>query len=589
MKQFLKYTLATIAGIFIACGIMLFVGFSLLGGLTMSMVDRPTIVQENSIFVLDLNGIIEERHRQDPINELLGEENSMYGLDEILVAIEKAGTDAKIKGIYIKAGAFSCSSATLQEIRRALLKFKETGKFIVSYGGTYTQSAYYLASVADELILNPQGNILWHGMAAEIMFYKDLLKKIGVEMQVFRVGSYKSAIEPYTETRMSEASKEQTSEYVQSIWNQILTDISLSRGISTTDLNALADNSLGFSKAEDYIRYEMADTLMYRDQVAGYLKKLMGVTHFDDINLLTYSDMLSIPTTPVVTDSGSIAIYYAYGEIYDGVLPSYDAVGINAGKVIRDLEKLQKDDNIKAVVLRVNSPGGSAYASEQIWHSVVQLREKKPVVVSMGDYAASGGYYISCAADYIIAESTTLTGSIGIFGIVPDASELITDKLGVHFDGVKTNRLADMGTLARPLNTEERALFQNMINNGYNLFIKRCADGRKMNIEEMQKIAEGRVWTGKNAKILGLVDELGGINTAIETAAKLADIQDYIVEKYPEQEDFWATLLSTTSNRYFHSHIHNFLGEYYNVILTLKNIDQKARIQARIPYEISIR
>ena len=513
----------------------------------------------------------------------------MYGLDEILVAIEKAGTDAKIKGIYIKAGAFSCSSATLQEIRRALLKFKETGKFIVSYGGTYTQSTYYLASVADELILNPQGNILWHGMAAEIMFYKDLLKKIGVEMQVFRVGSYKSAIEPYTETRMSEASKEQTSEYVQSIWNQILTDISLSRGISTADLNALADKNLDFSEAEDYIRYEMADTLMYRDQVAGYLKKLMGVTHFDDINLLTYSDMLSIPTTPVVTDSGSIAIYYAYGEIYDGALPSYDAVGINAGKVIRDLEKLQKDDNIKAVVLRVNSPGGSAYASEQIWHSVVQLREKKPVVVSMGDYAASGGYYISCAADYIIAESTTLTGSIGIFGIVPDASELIIDKLGVHFDGVKTNRLADMGTLARPLNTEERALFQNMINNGYNLFIKRCADGRKMDIEEMQKIAEGRVWTGKNAKTLGLVDELGGINTAIETAAKLADIQDYIVEKYPEQEDFWATLLSTTSNRYFHSHIHNFLGEYYNIILTLKNIDQKARIQARIPYEISIR
>ena len=588
MKDFFKYTLATVLGLIVAGIIFTVIGIASLAGMIASTSGSETVVKDNSIFVLDLSGTVKERYQSSPIDQLMGDRINTSGLDDILASIRKAKDDEKIKGIYLNAGALACSPASLEAIRNALLDFKESKKFIVAYGGAYTQSTYYLASVADKIAVNPSGSIGWHGLASQTMFLKDLLDKLGIEMQIFRVGTYKSAVEPFIGTEMSEANREQTQAFLNSIWGQIVNGVSVSRNIPADSLNSMADRNMDLQPAGTYVQTGLADTLMYKDQVLAYLKELTGCEEDDNLNTLDLEDMINVKRNVPKDKSGNIiAVYYAYGEI-DGSTSSMNDEGINSEKVIKDLRKLREDENVKAVVFRVNSPGGSAYGSEQIWREVSLLKEKKPVVVSMGDYAASGGYYISCAADWIVAEPTTLTGSIGIFGYVPNTEKLVTGKLGLHFDVVKTNRLADMGDITRPFTEDEKALMQNMVNKGYELFTKRCADGRNIPIDELKKIAEGRVWTGSIAKDLKLVDELGGIDKAMDEAVKRAGIENYTVVSYPEPGNFLTSLLETKADNYINGRLEENFGEYYEGFKFLKNLKDADRLQARMPFMLTI-
>ena len=586
MKDFIKFTFASMLGVALAGIVFTILGIVTMVGMVASS-DTETTVNENSIFVLDLNGILSERVQENPLQELMGEDYQTYGLDDILSSIQKAKDNENIKGIYLQAGMMEASVASLEEIRHALKKFKESGKFIVAYGDNYTQGMYYLASVADKVIVNPQGTITWQGLASQTIFFKDLLKKVGIEMEIFKVGTYKSAVEPFIATEMSDANREQITAFLNSTWKRLLEDISASRGISEDDLNKCADNFMMLSPAETYIANGLADTLLYKDGVLDYLKELSGREADESLRTLSLEDMKNVKRNVPLDKSGNIiAVYYAYGEI-DSSTSTEE--GINSQKVIRDLRKLREDETIKAVVLRVNSPGGSAFGSEQIWREVTLLKEKKPVIVSMGDYAASGGYYISCAANCIVADPTTLTGSIGIFGMFPMVENLLTDKLGLHFETVKTNLYADMGDMTRPFNDAERAAMQNYINNGYKLFVQRCADGRGMSVEAIEKIAEGRVWTGATAKELGLVDELGGLDKALEIAAQQAEVETYSVINYPGKSDIFSSLLDKGKKDYIDGKISETLGEYYDYAKFIQGLKNADRIQARMPFELRIR
>lgn len=588
MKDFLKYMLAAIVGVCIVGVVFTIIGIMSVAGMVASSSGSETKVNDNSVFILNLSGSVEERSQPNPLSQLMGDDFGTYGLDDILSSIKKAKDNEKIKGICLNAGAFSCSPASLEEIRNALVDFKESGKFIVAYGGNYLQNTYYLASVADKVAINPQGSLGWHGLATQTYFLKDLYDKIGIEMQVFRVGTYKSAVEPYIATQMSDANREQTQAFVNSIWGQMVANVAESRNIPADSLNALADRNMDLQPTETYIATGLADTLMYQDEMLAYLKQLTDTEEDDALNKLYLDDMVNVQRNVPKDKSGNIlAVYYAAGTIGSSELPTDE--GIDPGKVTKDLRKLREDESVKAVVLRVNSPGGSAFGSEEIWREVTLLKEKKPVIVSMGDYAASGGYYISCAADWIVAQPTTLTGSIGIFGRVPNAGKLLNDKLGIHFDGVKTNKLADLGDITRPFNEEEKALMQNMVNKGYELFTQRCADGRKMPIDEIKKIAEGRVWTGEMAKDLKLVDELGGIDRAIAVAAERAEIEDYTVMSYPKQEDFISSLMSSGTDRYLSARMKDELGVFYEPFRHMQNLKNSDPVQARLPFMITIK
>ena len=588
MKDFLKYMLAAIVGVCIVGVVFTIIGIMSVAGMVASSSGSETKVNDNSVFILNLSGSVEERSQPNPLSQLMGDDFGTYGLDDILSSIKKAKDNEKIKGICLNAGAFSCSPASLEEIRNALVDFKESGKFIIAYGGNYLQNTYYLASVADKVAINPQGSLGWHGLATQTYFLKDLYDKIGIEMQVFRVGTYKSAVEPYIATQMSDANREQTQAFVNSIWGQMVADVAESRNIPADSLNALADRNMDLQPTETYIATGLADTLMYQDEMLAYLKQLTDTEEDDALNKLYLDDMVNVQRNVPKDKSGNIlAVYYAAGTIGSSELPTDE--GIDPGKVTKDLRKLREDESVKAVVLRVNSPGGSAFGSEEIWREVTLLKEKKPVIVSMGDYAASGGYYISCAADWIVAQPTTLTGSIGIFGRVPNAGKLLNDKLGIHFDGVKTNKLADLGDITRPFNEEEKALMQNMVNKGYELFTQRCADGRKMPIDEIKKIAEGRVWTGEMAKDLKLVDELGGIDRAIAVAAERAEIEDYTVMSYPKQEDFISSLMSSGTDRYLSARMKDELGVFYEPFRHMQNLKNSDPVQARLPFMITIK
>ena len=585
MKDFIKFTFASVLGVVLAGIIFTILGIVTMVGLVASS-DTETMVEENSIFVLDLEGTLSERVQDNPFQAMMGEEYQAYGLDDILASIQKAKDNENIKGIYLQTAFLETSFASLEEIRHALQDFKESGKFVVAYADQYTQEMYYLASVADKVIVNPQGSISWHGLASQPIFFKDLLKKVGIEMQIFKVGTYKSAVEPFIATEMSDANREQVTAFLGSIWGRLLEDVSASRNIPVETLNKYADEMMDLQPAETYLANGLADTLMYKDGVLDYLREISGRESDESLRTLSLEDMKNVKRNVPLDKSGNIiAVYYAFGGIDDTTSPEE---GIDSEKVIKDLRKLREDETVKAVVFRVNSPGGSAYGSEQIWREVVLLKEKKPVIVSMGDYAASGGYYISCAADYIVADPTTLTGSIGIFGMFPNMEELLTDKLGLDFDMVKTNKFADMGTLARPFNSDERAAMQNYINNGYKLFVKRCADGRGMSVEAIEKIAEGRVWTGATAKELGLVDELGGLDKAIEIAAQKAEVEAYSLLTYPAMDDFFSTLMDTGKEHYIEGKLVETLGEAYPSIKFIQNVKDMDRIQARMPFDLRI-
>ena len=585
MKDFIKHTFASMLGIILASIVLGILGIVTLVGMVASS-DTETVVKEKSVFVLNLEGLLVERVQDNPLNDIMGKNFQECGLDDILTSIRKAKDNENIKGIYLQAGIMDAPCASLEEIRNSLKDFKESGKFIVAYGANYTQGMYYLASVADKVIVNPQGTIAWQGLASQTIFYKDLLKKIGVEMEIFKVGTYKSAVEPFIATEMSDANREQITAFLNSTWKRLLEDVSASRGMSEDDLKKCADDFMMFSQAETYIANGLADTLLYKDGVLDYLKTLTGCEADERLHTLSLNDMKNVKRNVPLDKSGNIiAVYYAFGEIDNAT--STDE-GINSTKVIKDLRKLREDETVKAVVLRVNSPGGSAFGSEQIWREVTLLKEEKPVIVSMGDYAASGGYYISCAANCIVADPTTLTGSIGIFGMFPNLENLLTDKLGLHFETVKTNRFADMGNMTRSFNDAEKAAMQNYINNGYKLFVQRCAEGRGMSVEAIEKIAEGRVWTGSMAKELGLVDELGGLDKALEIAAQKAGVENYSVLNYPEMDNVLSTLLNEEKKDYIESQMAETLGEYYDFAKFVRNIKNADRIQARLPFELQI-
>ena len=585
MKDFFKFTFASMLGVVLAGIVFTILGIVSMVGMVASS-DTETTINENSIFVLDLDGALSERVKENPFQSLLGDDYQALGLDDILTSIQKAKENENIKGIYLQTGLLEASFASLEEIRQALKDFKESGKFIIAYADQYEQGMYYLASIADKVIVNPQGSIAWHGLASQPIFYKDLLAKIGIDMQIFKVGTYKSAVEPFIATEMSEANREQVTVFLNSIWKRLLEDISASRNIPIETLSQYADEPMDFKQAEAYITCGLADTLLYKDGVLDYLKEMSGREKDESLRTLSLADMKNVKRNVPLDKSGNIiAVYYAFGGIDDSTSPEE---GIYSEKVCKDLRKLREDETIKAVVLRDNSPGGSAYGSEQIWREVVLLKEQKPVIVSMGDYAASGGYYISCAADCIVADPTTLTGSIGIFGMFPNLEGLLTNKLGLHFDMVKTNKFADMGDMTRAFNADEKAAMQNYINNGYKLFVKRCADGRGMSVEAIERIAEGRVWTGATAKEIGLVDELGGLDKALEIAAEKAEIEAYSIINYPKESGFFSSLMNEKDD-YINGKMLEILGESYHYLQFVENLKEMDRIQARMPFDLRIR
>ena len=588
MKDFFKFTLATITGIILTSIVMFVISIIVVFSM-LSSTETETVVKKNSIMMLNLNGSLVERTSDNIFKELFDKEDSTYGLDDILASIKKAKENDDIKGIYIQATSLNANFASLQEIRDALDDFKKSGKFIVAYSDNYTQGMYYLSSVANKVLLNPKGAIEWRGLASQPLFLKGLLEKLGIEMQVFRVGTYKAAVERFSATEMSPANREQVTAYITSIWNEIITDVAASRKISVDSLNNYANRMLMFYPAEQTVKSGMADTLIYKNDVRDYLKQLVKIDKDDDLAVLGLDEMINVKkNTPKDKSGNIIAVYYAFGEI-DGGSSSTDEDGIISNEVIKDLRKLKEDKDVKAVVLRVNSPGGSAFGSEQIWEAVCQLKKEKPVIVSMGDYAASGGYYISCAADTIVAEPTTLTGSIGIFGLIPNAKGL-TDKLGLSFDVVKTHKFADFGNIMRGMNTDEQTLLQMYINQGYDLFVSRCAEGRKMSKNEIEKIAEGRVWTGEAAKKIGLVDILGGIDKALEIAVKKAKVEGCTVVGYPDRKNVLQELLNSKPGNYIESRmLKSQLGDYYNGFSMLKNLEKADFMQARVPFELNIK
>lgn len=583
MKQFLKYTLAAALGTLISIAALGFLGILFISMLLISGSTTPSI-RPDTVLKIDLNGVLEERYSDSPLNELLGNDYPTIGLEQTLNSIYRAASEKNIKAIYLDAGALSqATPAMAEEIRMALADFKKSGKPVFSYGDNYSQTNYYICSIADQIILNPNGQIVWQGLVSEPIFYKELLKRIGVQMQVFRVGSYKSAVEPFTSTEMSDANREQIQSYLSSIWNNMLHAVSLDRNIPTKTLDLYADDFLSLSPARELVEKHMADTLMYREDVKQYLKQRLQAEN--EIQVITPTELESIPQK--TTAEEEIAVYYAFGDIVENP-SSLNTEEIASRQVCKDLEELGEDDRIKAVVIRINSGGGSAYASEQIWHSIQQLKNKKTVIISMGGMAASGGYYMACAADEIVTLPTTLTGSIGIFGMIPDASNLLKEKLGLNFDAVKTNRHSDFGTLSRPFNPEEKQLMQRYIESGYALFLKRVADGRNMPRQKVEQLAQGRVWTGEQALKNGLADRMGSLKTAVNRAAQKAGIRSYTVSAYPKPQKWYETLMQDKQSDYIQSCLKNAMGNYYQYMNFMNKVNQMDPIQARIPYEPNI-
>ena len=594
MKDFLKNVFATIVGIMVLTLIMCIFGVISIVGMVASE-SATTKLSDNSVFVISLNGAMEERESgNDFMGALTGGSTQGLGLDALTSSIAKAKDSKEIKGIYLEAGAFMPDSpASAEALRKALVDFKKSGKWIVAYGDSYTQMTYYICSVADKVYINPQGMLDWHGLGGTPFFIKDVLAKFGVRYQLAKVGTYKSAPETVTADKMSEPNREQTQAYMDGLWNQMLTDVSASRKVSKEQLNTYADGMVALEESSKLVRMKLVDKTIYANEVKGEIKKMLKIDADETINQVSLLEMKNLPATKK-KDGDEIAVYYAYGDIVDEVASSMSSGhNIVGSEVCKDLDALAADDDVKAVVLRVNSPGGSAFASEQIWHSLMQLKAKKPVVVSMGGYAASGGYYISCAANYIYAEPMTITGSIGIFGMFPDISGLLTDKLGVKFDEVKTNKHATFGTFSRPFNDEEMAYLNAYVERGYNLFRKRVADGRKMSVDAVEKIAQGRVWLATDAKKVKLVDEFGGINEAVAKAAKLAKLDKYYTAAYPgtadSMEQFMKMLNGESGGNYLDEQMRQALGEYYAPFMYLRNINRQSAIQARLPYHIVIK
>lgn len=588
MKSFLKQVLAVIVGI-CSVGAFATLMFFVMLGVMLATGDEKQSVSDNSILRIELTGTVVDRSTPDnPLNQLLGRSNaSSQGLDVLIDAIKTAKGDKRIKGIYIEGGTMSSDFATLQELRGALVDFKSSGKFIVSYADSYTQGAYYIASVGDRVLINPSGLLDWHGIAMQPMFWTGLMEKVGVKAQVFKVGTYKSAVEPFILKEMSPANREQVESMITDLWKETCTAVATSRKLSPDSLNAYADRYITLADGADYKRLKLVDDLTYVDQVRDELRKRMN----DKEVTFVSPEVVAAQAEDTGDDDNQVAVYYASGNIVD-VAGSGALMGggdeIIGSRVVEDLDKLANDKDVKAVVLRINSGGGSAYASEQMWRAVQLLKKKKPVVVSMGGMAASGGYYMSCGANYIVAEPTTLTGSIGIFGLIPDFSGLVKDKLGLRFDVVKTNKASDFGTLSRPFDAAESAALQAHVNRGYALFLKRVADGRtaaghKMTPEAVDHIAQGRVWTGNQALKNGLVDKIGTLNDAILKAEQLAQTKNPAVVRYPAPKSWMESFnKEKQEDDYFERKMKLVLGDYYEPLNFIQNVDHGNYLQARL-------
>lgn len=590
MKDFFKNVLATAVGVQLVGFITGFFMVVSLVGMALSQSETAPVA-DNSVLVLRLTGSLSERANDDVLASMFGDRIPKLGLATMTEAIRQAKESDKVKGIYIEAGAFAPDSyASLAAIRRELEEFRKAGKWIVAYGDSYTQGAYYLASVADKVYLNPQGQVDWHGLGSEPVFVKDLLAKLNVRMQVAKVGTYKSATEMFTGEKMSDADRQQTTAYLTGIWQNVVSAVGKSRSLTAQQLNAYADSLVSLAAPQDYVRMRMVDGLLYTDQVRQAVKKKMGLSPDDEIPQVSMSDLLA--AGPEDKKGDEIAIYYAVGDIVDGVvaMPSRESV-IDAQKVCADLQDLAKDKDVKAVVLRVNSPGGSAYASEQIWHQVMELKKVKPVVVSMGSYAASGGYYISCPANWIVAEPNTLTGSIGIFGMFPDVSGLLREKLGLKFDEVKTNKYALFGTRSRPFTADELSHLESYIDRGYKLFRQRVADGRRLKVDQVEQVAQGHVWLGQDALRVGLVDQLGGVEVALRKAAQLAKLTQWHSTAYPVLPDYLSQLLDlpgAARGNYLDEQVRQSLGAYYEPFALIRDLQAQNPLQARLPFEPNI-
>ena len=593
MEQFFKSVAATIVGIFAFGVIMIIFGFICLFGMVASSSGTPSLL-DNSVMVLKLQGEISDKAEEDWLGEITGNQFNQLGMNKILSAIHKAKKEDKVKGIYLETGILQTDYATLQEIRGALADFKKSGKWIIAYGDNFSQGGYYLSSVANKVYVNPEGNIDWHGIASQTQYIKDVAAKFGVHFTVVKVGKYKSFTEMYTEDKMSDANREQVSRYINGLWQQILTEVSASRNINKDSLNHYADGIMAFEDSQLLKSRKLVDGFCYYDEIRDVVKKQLGLKSDEKIHQASMDDV-----NAAVEDSNAlgdqIAVYYCQGNIVSAASSSLYGSGqeIVSKQVIKDLQELGDDDNIKAVVLRINSGGGEAYASEQLWRAVSMLNKKKPVVVSMGGMTASGAYYMSMGARYVMAQPTTLTGSIGIFGALPDWSDLMTQKLGFKYDEVKTNRHSSYGTAGstRHWTPEEIGILQANVNRGYALFRKRVADGRKLPAEQVEQIAQGRVWLGTDAKSIKLVDGLGNLNDAIAKAAQLAKISDYGTQEYPASADWMDQLLdrvSGTSGSYLDEQLRLTLGDLYKPFMTIRNMKEKEPVQATLPFMLNI-
>lgn len=593
MEQFFKSVAATIVGIFAFGVIMIIFGFICLFGMVASSSGTPSLL-DNSVMVLKLQGEISDKAEEDWLGEITGNQFNQLGMNKILSAIHKAKKEDKVKGIYLETGILQTDYATLQEIRGALADFKKSGKWIIAYGDNFSQGGYYLSSVANKVYVNPEGNIDWHGIASQTQYIKDVAAKFGVHFTVVKVGKYKSFTEMYTEDKMSDANREQVSRYINGLWQQIFTEVSASRNINKDSLNHYADGIMAFEDSQLLKSRKLVDGFCYYDEIRDVVKKQLGLKSDEKIHQASMDDV-----NAAVEDSNAlgdqIAVYYCQGNIVSAASSSLYGSGqeIVSKQVIKDLQELGDDDNIKAVVLRINSGGGEAYASEQLWRAVSMLNKKKPVVVSMGGMTASGAYYMSMGARYVMAQPTTLTGSIGIFGALPDWSDLMTQKLGFKYDEVKTNRHSSYGTAGstRHWTPEEIGILQANVNRGYALFRKRVADGRKLPVEQVEQIAQGRVWLGTDAKSIKLVDGLGNLNDAIAKAAQLAKISDYGTQEYPASADWMDQLLdrvSGTSGSYLDEQLRLTLGDLYKPFMTIRNMKEKEPVQATLPFMLNI-
>ena len=588
MKEFFKFVFASMIGVLLSVFVMFVLGILLIIGIVSTASNESKVtIDDNTVLHLSLNYPISERTSKNPFQNLnfggFETENNL-GLKDILAHIKEAKTDSRIKGIYVDVSAIQGGFASIEEIRNALIDFKKSGKFILAYSEVYTKGAYYLASVADKIYVNPEGMVDFKGFSTEIMFFKGALEKLDIEAQVIKVGTYKSAVEPYILDKMSKPNREQITSFLGSLYTHFLSNIAISRKIPVDSLSAIA-NTAAVQTATDAVKFRLVDGVKYKDEVLTELKSLCGIAQKKELRSVSISDYTPQSKELSKASADRIAVVYAVGEIVSG---EGDDETMGSENISRAIRTARLDDKVKALVLRINSPGGSSLASDVIWREVELTKKVKPVIVSMGDVAASGGYYIACAADSIFAQPNTITGSIGVFAIIPNMKKFFNNKLGITFDEVKTSKFSEI-SITRPLSDDERLLLQAEVNNIYKTFTQKVANGRHKTPEFIDNIGQGRVWTGAEAIKIGLVDRLGNINDAVKSAAKKAGLKEYKLVDYPDQKDPLKELFDDSADKLRTYFTKQELGENYNYYQKMQSVLKTTGIQSRMPYEVVIK